>query len=220
MPEDSSPDKSGAAKGRARSQKRKQKAPEGQSRGGNDLDTTAVDDVSSGRGAFPGLSILSFSGPVETTSNLPGRTRFRTSAIVGREAARDLLVENLPKIRGVTSVEVNLISGSVLIHYQPEAITPEILFAAIIKLLDLESEFLSTPQPILAREFREVGASLNRTVYELTGGLVDFHTLLLISLAVFGIYMFRRDPVRAFPSGFTLMWWAYRAFATDAEETN
>ncbi|MEW6529527.1 MAG: HMA2 domain-containing protein [Thermodesulfobacteriota bacterium] len=220
MPEDSSPHKSEAAKSRARSQKRKRRASEDQSRGGKGVAATATYDTKSEWTALPGLSILSFSGPVETISNLPGRTRFRISAIAGREAARNLLIESLQKIKGVTSVEVNLISGSVLIHYEPEVITPEILFAVIIKLLDLESEFLSTPEPIIAKEFREIGASLNRTVYELTGGLVDFRTLLVISLAVFGICMFRKDPARAIPGGFTLLWWAYRSFASDAEETN
>lgn len=120
----------------------------------------------------------------------------------------------------MNSVEVNLISGSVLIHYQPEVINPEILFVAIIKLLDLESELLSTPDPFLGREIREIGDSLNRTVYELTGGMTDFHTLLLISLAVFGIYMFRRDSLRAFPGGITLLWWAYSSFRSNAEGPN
>lgn len=157
----------------------------------------------------PRFSLLSFSGPVDTASNLPGRVRFRTKAVIGSKAARGLLVENLQKIKGVKSVEVDLISGSILVRYDPEAITPEILFAAIIKLLDLESEFLSTPQPVLARELREVAGSLNRTVYELTGGVTDLHTLFLIGLGVFGIYLFRRDGARAFPGGFTLLWWMY-----------
>ncbi|MEW6349657.1 MAG: HMA2 domain-containing protein [Thermodesulfobacteriota bacterium] len=220
MSENSSTGAGEDAKSRSKSQKGMQEPRESQSRGEKGSDTTAAHGVKSGLAALPGLSILNFSGPVETASNLPGRTRFRTNAVVGREAARDLLIENMQRIRGVTSIEVNLISGSVLIHYQPEVITPEILFAAIIKLLDLESEFLSTPEPVLAREFREIGNSLNRAVYELTRGMTDFHTLLLISLAVFGIYMVRKDPLRAFPGGFTLLWWAYRSFGSDSEGSN
>jgi len=217
MSENSPTDTGERAKSPSKSQKGKQKQSESQQRSDKDSATTAAGGAKYGLASLPGFSLLRFSGPVETVSNLPGRTRFRTNAIVGREAARGLLVENLQKIKGVTSVEVNLISGSVLIHYQPEAIAPEVLFAAIIKLLDLESEFLSTPEPVLAREAREIGSSFNRMVYELTGGMTDFHTLFLISLAVFGIYMFRKDPLRAFPSGFTLLWWAYRSFRSDRE---
>lgn len=217
MPENISTDTGEGAKSRPESQERKQVPPCSQSQGDSGSDAASAHGVMSGLAALPGLSILSFSGPVETVSNLPGRTRFRTSAVVGREAARDLLIQNLSKIKGVTSIEVNLTSGSVLIHYQPETMTPELLFAAIIKLLDLEAEFLSTPESMLAREFREIGSSLNRTVYELTGGVTDFHTLLLISLAFLGIYIIRKDPVRAFPSGLTLLWWAYRSFRSDRE---
>lgn len=215
MSEDSSAGTGEDGGTRTRSPKGKQKPPEGQSRGHNRLHETqsqsgqAAEEARSPFAASPGLSLLSFSGPVETVSNLPGRIRFRVNAIIGREAAKVTLVENLQKIKGVNSVEVNLISGSVLVSYQPQAIAPEILFTAIIKLLDLESEFLRTPEPVLAKELREVATSLNRTVYELTGGIADLHTALLISLALFGVYMFRKDPLRAFPGGFTLLWWAY-----------
>lgn len=218
MSDDSSAGAGEDVSSRPKSSKGKQKPLEGAPRDREQLDETqsrpgrAAEEAQSPFSASPGLSLLSFSGPVETVSNLPGRIRFRVNAIVGSESAKGTLVENLQKIKGVNSVEVNLISGSVLVLYQPQVIAPEILFAAIIKLLDLESEFLRTPEPVLATELREVATSLNRTVYELTGGIADLHTALLISLALFGVYMFRKDPVRAFPGGFTLLWWAYSSF--------
>lgn len=157
---------------------------------------------------FPS-SILDFRGPIETVSNLPGRVRFRTETLIGNEQAEAATVENLPKIPGVQSVQVNVTSGSVLILYDPEELSPELLLTAMLKLLGLEEEFLRTPEPAVARELRNIGESLNRTVYEVTGGLVDLRTAILITLAAGGMYKLGRDSLRAFPAGFTLLWWAY-----------
>jgi copper chaperone CopZ len=164
------------------------------------------------------FSVLKFSSPVRTVFTAPGRIRFRSDAIVGNTAARDTLVENLHKITGVTSVEVNVTSGSLLIRYEPAEVSPEILFAATLKLLDLEAEFLRGAQPYLAREARAMMGSLNRAVYEMTRGITDFRTFIAVALAVYGIYRVRTDAVRAVPSGFTLLWWAYLSLFGRGEE--
>jgi hypothetical protein len=217
MLEDDPPNAEQDAKGRSKNPKGKHKPGEGESpHRASQEGAKGREARRSGLNASPQFSLLSFSGPIETVSNLPGRTRFRAKAVIGREDARDLLVKNLPRIKGVDSVEVNVVSGSVLINYQPDAIIPEILFAALIKLLDLEDEFLSPPEPFLARELREVASSLNRTVYELTCGFTDLHTLLMTALIVYGVYAIRRDALQAFPGGLTLLWWAYSSlFASE-----
>ena len=156
-------------------------------------------------------SLLNCSGPLQTISNIPGRTRFRTSALVGNDFAVNQLTENLQKLDGVKSVEVNKVSGSVLVYYQSERIEPELLFTAIIKLLDLESEFLRAREPVLAREVRDMIGSMNRAMYEFSHGITDMTTLILIALAIFGVYKWKRDPSGAFPGGFALVWWAYMA---------
>ncbi|MGO9121061.1 MAG: HMA2 domain-containing protein [Desulfomonilaceae bacterium] len=156
-------------------------------------------------------SLLNCSGPLQTVSNLPGRTRFRTSALVGNDFAMNRLTENLPKLDGVNSVEVNTVSGSALVYYQSERIEPELLFTAILKLLDLEAEFLRAREPMLARELRDMIGSMNRAMYEFTHGITDVTTLILIALAILGMYKWGKNPSGAFPGGFPLVWWAYTA---------
>ena len=104
-------------------------------------------------------------------------------------------------------VAVTPLTGSVLIRYKVGEVEPELLFAALVKLLDLEEEMDAPRRPALAAELRTMGESLNRAVYERTGGVVDLWTAMLIVLAGIGIRKMVRDPVRAFPAGFTLVWW-------------
>jgi hypothetical protein len=81
------------------------------------------------------------------------------------------------------------------------------LFAAVVRLLGLDAEVAKSPRPVIARELRHVVDSLNRAVYEQSGGLLDFTSLLLIVLTGVGASKLVREGAKAVPGGFTLMWW-------------
>lgn len=153
-------------------------------------------------------SLLKFGGPIETVSVLPGRVRFRSAAVKGNEAAETAVVESLIRLPGVASVEVNPVSGSILVRHDKDRIAPDLLLVALLKILGLEEEFLRTPISVLSREITDFGESLNRTVFQLTGGLTDLRTAALVALLVVGIAKLRRDWGGAWPGGVTLLWWA------------
>lgn len=173
--------------------------------------TNLVERIKSGLRDFARPSLLDCDGPIKTASNLPGRVRFRCAALIGASDTGAFLTDSLNKLPGVSSVEVNGVSGSALIYYDPERLSPEILFTAMLKLLRLEDEFLRTPQPFIANELRNVGSSINRAVYDLTGGLTDLWTSLFVILAVAGFAKLKRDPAGSLPGGITLLWWAYNS---------
>lgn len=146
-------------------------------------------------------------GPVQTIHAIPGRLRFRVPSLTEDVAGCKQVVKQLPQIQGVEKVAVTPLTGSVLIQYKVGEVEPEFLFAALVKLLDLEDEMDAPCRPALAAELRTMGESLNRAVYERTGGLVDLWTAMMIVLAGVGIHQMIRNPARAFPAGFTLVWW-------------
>jgi hypothetical protein len=155
----------------------------------------------------PRLLPMLRTGPVRTAHWIPGRVRFQVPSLRGNAEGARLLAEKLPTLQGVHSVELNRTTGSVLIRYRPDDVAPELIFAAIVRLLDLESELAHTPQPALVRELREFVGSLNRTVYDRTSGLLDFSSAALILLAAAGVKACLTEGARAFPAGFTLVWW-------------
>lgn len=150
-------------------------------------------------------------GPIQTAHLLPGRLRFRVPSLASDEMSRRIVTERFSKLQGVDSIEVRPVSGSVLIQYQKDEVAPEMLFAALVRLLDLEEELDKAPKPLITRELKAMGESLNRGIYEKTGGVIDLWTGLLILLAGYGVRKMIKDPARAFPAGFTLVWWGLNA---------
>ena len=147
-------------------------------------------------------------GPVRTAHAIPGRLRFQVPSLREDDAGRSLVAEKLPRIEGVESVGVSPLTGSVLIRYRQDDVDPGLLFAALVRLLDLDKEMEASCRPVLTRELRSAGESLNRAVFEKTGGLIDLWSAMMIVLAGIGIRKIVRHPAAAFPAGFTLLWWS------------
>jgi hypothetical protein len=66
------------------------------------------------------------------------------------------------KLKGVESIAVNTISGSVLLRYDLDTIDPEMLIAALVHVLDLKEEVEKSPQSWLSKEIGEITESVNR----------------------------------------------------------
>ncbi len=146
-------------------------------------------------------------GPVQTAHLLPGRVRFHVPSLVDQPAEAEDLCSRLSTLDGVEDVQTTSSSGSVLIRYREKLVRPELLFAAIVRLLGLERELEHTPQPVVTRELRSVFSSLNRVVYDRTGGLLDFTSALLILMAAFGVSKIMKEGSASIPPGFALLWW-------------
>ena len=112
-------------------------------------------------------------GPVQTAHWMPGRVRLRVPSLAENGAGAAMVREKLPTIQGVQSVKLNPATGSVLIVYREDEVRPELLFAAVVRLMNLDAELKRTPQPVVTRELREILGSVNRMVYDRTGGLID-----------------------------------------------
>ncbi len=154
---------------------------------------------------FPGTT----RGPLRVIHALPGRMRFRAPSLKGNEAAKELVESKIGALEAVASISVNILSGSVLVKFNEKDLEPGLLFAVLIRVLGLEKEFEKPPKPILATEMKDVADSLNRFVYDHTGGIVDLWTLLFILIAGQGVRELYAGGKRVLPPGLTLLWWAY-----------
>jgi len=171
-----------------------------------------------GKGKSASLLPMLQSGPVQTAHATRGRVRFRVPSLSGNLTDSDLVREKLPTLRGVESVDVNPTTGSVLVRYREDQIRPDLLFAAIVRLLGVEEELVQTPPPAVVKELRSMMDSLNRVVYDRTGGLLDFSSTLLIALAAAGITKLFADGKNAMPAGFTMLGWGLHQLLGHGEE--
>jgi hypothetical protein len=155
--------------------------------------------------------LLSITGPIRTSHVLPGRVRFHIFSLKNDENKIEIVKKQFPKIEGIKSVQINKVSGSVLILFDQDKLEPELLCAALIRLLDLEKELEKIPKPILSKEFREMGDSLNRAVFEKTGGIIDLWTAVPLLLIILGFRKILMDRTTMWPTGITMLWWAYNS---------
>jgi hypothetical protein len=148
----------------------------------------------------------SFPGVIETVHLLPGRVRFRTPRLLGRQTEALELKKRLGGLSGVIDVEVNSVSGSICLRFADDQLKPELLLAAIIRLLGLERQIERPPRPWVGREVQQTGEALNRALYERTGGMIDFYTAMPLLLVILGV----RNIAAGKMLGWPLLWWAYR----------
>ena len=116
------------------------------------LITAAVMTALLGRKQQVGENRLpSFAGVMETTHVLPGRLRLRAPVLIGQHRAADQLQQSLARLDGIRTVEVNALSGSLLIHFSPDRVKPDMLLGATIRLLGLEKDILRPPRSVPRR---------------------------------------------------------------------
>jgi len=147
-------------------------------------------------------------GPIQVAHAIRGRIRFVVPSLCGTDGDALSWIDEAQSLGGVKGVEVSTVTGSVVVTYDAASVDPPLLFGALARLLGLEDELERTPPPVLVRELRELGQSLNFAVYDKTGGMVDLWTLALIALAVVGAKKTMDSGWAALPAGFTLLWWA------------
>ena len=158
-----------------------------------------------GTTASPLLRLVS---PVRTVHLLPGRARFEVKRLQGDMPAVEKLTDALTRVEAVEEVRVSPVTGSVLLQFDPDRISADLLVAAIIKVLQLEGELDRTPSSVVGRELREISHALNRSVYDRTGGILDLRTAVFLTLGVLGTTRLWSQSGLSLPAGFTLLWWA------------
>jgi hypothetical protein len=152
-------------------------------------------------------------GPVQTVHALPGRIRFRVPSLAGDRPNKQMLEAQLPRISGIESAEASEVTGSVLIRYREGDLHPDVLFAALIRLMGLEDALDQPPRPIVAKELQLMGNSLNRAFFEKSGGIIDLWSAFFLLMAALGIRKILSQKGFSLPAGFTMLWWALNGFS-------
>jgi len=150
----------------------------------------------------------SFAGVIETTHVLPGRIRLRAPILIGQHRAADQLQKSLARLDGIRAVEINALSGSLLIQFAPDRVRPDMLLGAAIRLLGLEKEIQRPPRSHIGEGIRQAGDSLNRAIHQQTGGMIDLWTSVAVLLLGTGV---RHVAAGNAQLGLQRLWWAYLA---------
>ncbi|AHC14102.1 HMA2 domain-containing protein [Salinispira pacifica] len=150
--------------------------------------------------------VKGFSGIISVAHQMPGRMRLTIPSL--RTTSVDI-VATLQKIDAIHKVEKNLISASLIITYDEHQLEDEILFGAVIQIMGLEGEIDKPVRPAAIHHIQQIIDSLNRGIYEYTGGHLDlYHSVPLILIGL-GAYQFIKTRKLLLPGALTLMWWGF-----------
>src|SRR5262249_31072351 len=136
---------------------------------------------------------------IQVTHFLPGRVRFKLLHLKKNAAMANMLRQVLANIPGIRTVEANVVTGSVLVQYDPETFRwdhPAVL--TIAKGMfpddispDMYEDWLrmrmNEPQPDLKYQIESAAAALNLRVSEATRGSADLTTAIPLALVAMGI---------------------------------
>lgn len=158
---------------------------------------------------------------------LPGRLRLKVPRVKGDAAFARRVEERLravPALRQVTAVPL---TGSVVVHYDPHAITsppallalseaatelfPGLNLEELPRLLTLEESTPTAPTSSLAAVLVGFFSRLNSQVSAATGGLIDLKMLLPLSLFGLGVRALLTDS-KLKPSWYDYFWFGFSIF--------
>jgi copper chaperone CopZ len=163
--------------------------------------------------------LLALRWPVITKHVLPGRVRFVIPLMANQTERLTDVKQKLNKIEGVSKAETNAVTGSVLIHFDEKKLQPELLFSALIRLLNLEKELERVPPAKIAREINQFGKGLNQALYAQTNGMLDLQSAIPLALGLVGVFRVLTERSLSMPAAITMLWWSYNALvANDKQE--
>ena len=155
-------------------------------------------------------ALPSIFGTFEVVHAIPGRIRFTASVLENRDAGLlDRIEKELSKVEGIASVRGNSKSGSLVVNYDHTKIEESVVHGVAVKVLGLEKALEEMHESALLKELKLVGRSIDRQIYQSSGGLLDLKSSLLAALVAFGLYRMVIMQERTLPSGINLLWWAY-----------
>lgn len=158
-----------------------------------------------------------FPGTLEIKHCIPGRIRMFAPSLINSAKGKELLEERMRSIEGIEKVDVNILTGSILVLHNEAKLEKILILGIIVKLLGLESRIQTKEVPIVRKEIRKWNEALNYSLYEKTKGLLDIKVALALVFLFYGIkgLFFSTEISKANP--YSLLYWAYRSLVLEGD---
>lgn len=151
--------------------------------------------------------LQSFYGIIQVKHYQLGRLRLQTEVLKDNKELEKEFLNNMYQLEGINSVEVNSITGSILIYFEEKIIESSFLYLVVLKLLHLDEKALKNKPGKIKVLFKQMFEAADIAVYNQSKGYLDLRTLVSGVFIFYGIKKFREIP--EFPKGITLLWWAF-----------
>lgn len=157
--------------------------------------------------------LQSFYGVIQVKHYQNGRLRLQTEVLKDDEELKEEFLNNIQRINGINSVEVNSITGSILIYFDKKVIESSFLYLVVLRLLHLDEEALKNKPGRIKELLKQIFESVDMAVYNKSKGYLDLRTLTAGIFIFYGIKKLWKVP--GLPKGATLLWWASRLLSDE-----
>lgn len=157
--------------------------------------------------------LQSFYGVIQVKHYQNGRLRLQTEVLKDDEELKEEFLNNIQRINGINSVEVNSITGSTLIYFDEKVIESSFLYLVVLRLLHLDEEALKNKPGRIKELLKQIFESVDMAVYNKSKGYLDLRTLTAGIFIFYGIKKLWKVP--GLPKGATLLWWASRLLSDE-----
>jgi len=151
---------------------------------------------------------------------MPGRIRVRLDRASRSPEGVQSLVDAISKVEGVRQVQANPVSGSILVHYDPEVLGIEGLYLAaraanlnVVQPQEAARPGWSVEPSLVAQSINSAFGRLDTTIADITGGKIDAKTIAplgLVGLALRQIVV-SGASLRNAP-WYVLLWYSFGLF--------
>jgi copper chaperone CopZ len=165
---------------------------------------------------------------IRIMSAIPGRVRAKLEALKRNDELAGTAKDALAAIEGVRSVEINTVTGSALVEYDPDTldslepvldaaeetglITEETRMEIIQRALEGSFAPGDSDDTPLARGVKDMFSRMNQSVGDATGGVVDGRVLIPLALVVIGGAKLLTTGPGRMPAWYDYFWYAFRTF--------
>jgi len=166
---------------------------------------------------------------VRATHAIPGRVRLKVPQLKQDPSFGTRIKEQFSAIKAIKQIEVNQVTGSVLVLYDPKEISlPSTLFSLLCSFRNLFPEvdieqlktFLTSPadssataagaKDPLAMKICELSSALNERLKKATGA--DLKTMLPLTLFFLGMHGLLTSESISTPAWYDFIWFSFGAF--------
>lgn len=140
-----------------------------------------------------------------------GRIRIYSEKLKVPKVAETLKNELL-KADGIHQIDVNPITGSILILHDDMKVKADLLASAVYQLLGFNVENDESSESIIYKEVRAINGAVNHALMKKSNGALDVKTLIAGGFLALGVKELMRTKSLGIPAPLTLFYWAYNSF--------
>lgn len=137
-----------------------------------------------------------------------GRIRLYSRKLRNEPVAKTLKKE-LKRVEGIKEMNTNIVTGSLLIYFDPKKIQPNLLASAVYQLLGFTKNEGANKEGRIYKEMESMNSAFNKALMEKSDGALDAKTLIAGGFLALGVRELIRNKSLGMPASITLFYWAY-----------